>query len=162
MSYLQNILAVSVSKERRARPCPRGARSWAREVRQGLYVNISQAESTISSWFQSMHAHFQPCTHHLSPPNPQNSQTTCKQVCCLFVNLYSKSIMSSLRAGTVFYSLLLLAQDLAQWRPLVNVCENKFDDRYKEKLTATLGGIRVQRREGYIKCGTVLGEPSGR
>ena len=39
----------------------------------------------------------------------------------------------------------------------MNVYENEADDRYKEELTARLGGVGVRRREGYIKHKTFLG-----
>ena len=39
----------------------------------------------------------------------------------------------------------------------MKVYKNEADDRYKEELTARLGGVGVQRREGYIKHKTYLG-----
>lgn len=40
----------------------------------------------------------------------------------------------------------------------MNVYKNEVDDKYKEELTARLGGVGVQRREGYIKHKIFLGD----
>lgn len=77
------------------------------------------------------------------------------QICSMFVHLSSKLIMSCLRAGTVFYSLL---KSWHSKRQLVSVCKiNLVTGKKRRELTANLGDKGVQRRERYTQPRTLWG-----
>lgn len=106
-------------KKRRARPCPQGAQSRAGEVRQGLCTNISQAEPSNFLTVLKHACPFLALCLLLPPPPPPPPKNKTKKPLQLLENKFVvrayvlKSVMNSLRAGTIFHS-LFLAEVLAQ------------------------------------------------
>lgn len=107
-------LGRTVRKER-AMSCHQGGQSQAEEVRQGLCTNIFTQNRPFSSQFQSITSVSSPVPVCHYPPTPKTLNHLKTILLHVYESvLYSKSRSSSLRAGTVFSSLLFLAQVLAQ------------------------------------------------